>query len=103
MPDHITDAGHKAAAPRIDPDKLLELAAKREKNGVVTLSWAMMLQIVEQLREYSPPARIATAVPVTEAMVAAAEEAHAPFGDMRAALEMALSVNASTGTEMAER
>lgn len=85
--------------PRIDPDKLLELCRKRFKNdqprtyreGYVTISWAFATQIIDELRECRPPARMATTVPVTEAMVAAAEEAHMPFGDMRAALEMALA------------
>lgn len=80
-------------SPRIDPDKLLELCRKRHTDGGVTLSWAMMLQIIDQLREYRPPARIATAAPVTEAMAAAAADTHMPLGDMRAALEMALSVH----------
>lgn len=72
----------------IDPDKLLALCQKRHHDGGVTLSWPMMLHIVEQLRSANP---MPPPTPVTDAMVEAAAEAHMPFGDMRAAIEAAIA------------
>lgn len=89
MTDHFTSASKMASAPRIDPDKLLELCRKRHSDAGVTLSWPMMLQIIDQLRAASP---FIVAPAITPEMVEAAEDAYMPFGDMRAALETALSV-----------
>lgn len=90
---------------RIDPDKLLDLFAKREDGGTVTISWAMALQIIEQLRAAAP---IAPAPPmvVTDEMVEAAADAHMPFGDMHTAIAAAQAVapeNEALKKERAER
>lgn len=89
----MTNQVADASPPRIDSDKLLELCRKRHVEGQVTLSWAMMLQIIDQLREASASENPIAPVPpvVTDGMVEAAAEAHMPFGEMRAAVEAALA------------
>lgn len=70
-------------AHRIDPDKLLELCRKRQHDSGVTLSWPMMLQIINQLR--------ATAV-------ARANEAAAIYDDLSHLREMIST--ADTGADV---
>ncbi|WP_311949311.1 hypothetical protein [Halomonas piscis] len=92
MNQHTASASHLSDdAHRIDPDKLLALCRKRHSDTGVRLSWTTMLQIIEQLRASQQQPKRAPKISITEAMVDAAEEAHMPFGDMRAAIEAAIA------------
>lgn len=73
----------------IDPEKLLALCARRHESGYVTLSWPMVLQIIEQLRQQAPYS--APGITLTDDAIAAAEEAYMPFGDMKLAIQAAIS------------